>query len=64
MTASHLHGGSRRGLIIAHGSWLARDFACFIHHGTGTAAIDLEAAISALDAGLLPGSAGGSGCHD
>lgn len=47
------------GLIIAHGTWLARDdFACFIHHGTGTAAIDWEAAISALDAGLLPGSAG------
>jgi hypothetical protein len=47
------------GLIIAHGTWLARgDFACFIHHGTGTAAIDWEAAISAMDAGELPSSAG------
>ena len=42
------------GLIIAHGTWLARDdFACFIRHGAGTAAVDWEAAISALD-----GSAG------
>jgi hypothetical protein len=40
------------GLIIAHGAWLERDdFACFIHHGTGTAAIDWEAAITAMDAG-------------
>ncbi len=47
------------GLIIAHGTWLARDdFACFIRHGTGTAAIDGEAAITALDAGALPSSAG------
>jgi hypothetical protein len=47
-----------KGLIIAHGTWLARDdFARFIHHGTGTAAIDWEAAISALDAGDLPSSA-------
>ncbi len=47
------------GLIIAHGTWFARDdFACFIHHGTGTAAIDWEAAISALDSGELPSSAG------
>jgi hypothetical protein len=31
------------GLIIAHGTWLARDdFTHFIHHGTGTAAIDWE----------------------
>ncbi len=45
------------GLIIAHGTWLARDdFACFIHHGTGTAAIDWEAAIGALDACGLPSS--------
>ena len=47
------------GLIIAHGTWLERDdFACFIHHGTRTAAIDWEAAITALDAGELPSSAG------
>jgi hypothetical protein len=47
------------GLIIAHGTWLERDdFSCFIHHGTGTAAIDWEAAITALDAGELPSSAG------
>jgi hypothetical protein len=29
------------------------DFSCFIHHGPGTAAIDWEAAITALDAGEL-----------
>lgn len=47
------------GLIIAHGTWLDRDdFARFIHHGTGTAAIDWEAAIGALDAGELPSSGG------
>jgi len=47
------------GLIIAHGTWLARDdFECFIHHGTGTAAIDWETAIRALDAGRLPSSGG------
>ena len=47
------------GLIIAHASWLARsDFAPFIHHGAGTAAIDWEAAISALNAGGLPSSGG------
>jgi hypothetical protein len=47
------------GLIIAHGTWLGRDdFARFIHHGTGTAAIDWEAAIGALDIGELPSSAG------
>ena len=47
------------GLIIAHGTWLERDdFSCFIHHGSGTAAIDWEAAITALDAGELPSSAG------
>jgi hypothetical protein len=46
------------GLIIAHGTWLERgDFACFVH-GTSTAAIDWEAAITALDAGKLPSSAG------
>jgi hypothetical protein len=39
--------------------WLHRaDFARFIHHGTGTAAIDWEAAIRALDVGELPSSAG------
>ena len=38
------------GLIIAHGTWLARggDFGGFIHHGAGTAAIDWAAAIDAL----------------
>jgi hypothetical protein len=48
------------GLIIAHGTWLARsdDFGHFIHHGPGTAAIDWEAAIDALHAGGLPCSAG------
>ncbi|HEY4850177.1 MAG TPA: hypothetical protein VII22_05250 [Streptosporangiaceae bacterium] len=47
------------GLIIAHGTWLARDdFARFIHQGTGTAAIDWEAAVSALHAGELPSSGG------
>jgi hypothetical protein len=47
------------GLIIAHGTWLERgDFSCFIHYGTGTAAIDWEAAITALDAGELPSSGG------
>ena len=47
------------GLVIAHGTWLARnDFARFIHTGTGTAAIDWEAAIGALDAGRLPCSGG------
>ena len=47
------------GLIIAHGAWVQRgDFACFIHHGAGTAAIDWEAVIAALDAGELPSSGG------
>jgi hypothetical protein len=48
------------GLIIAHGTWLARDddFGCFIHHGAGMAAIDWEAAIGALHAGRLPCSGG------
>lgn len=47
------------GLIIAHGTWLDRgDFARFVHQSTGTAAIDWEAAIVALDAGDLPGSSG------
>ncbi len=47
------------GLIIAHGTWLARDdFRSFIHHGAGTAAIDWEAAIDALHAGRLPCSGG------
>lgn len=32
------------------------EFACFIHHGTGTAAIDWEAAMTTLDAGELPSS--------
>ena len=47
------------GLLIAHGTWLDReDFQCFIYHGTGTAAIDWEAAIGALGVGRLPCSAG------
>jgi hypothetical protein len=47
------------GLIIAHGTWLARgDVARFIYHGAGTAAIDWEAAIGSLDAGELPSSGG------
>lgn len=47
------------GLIIVHGTWLARDdFGCFIHHGADTAAIDWKAAISALDSGELPSSGG------
>src|SRR5438477_9252864 len=47
------------GLIITQGVWLDRDdFARFVHHGTGTAVIDWEAAIAALDAGDLPSSAG------
>jgi hypothetical protein len=46
-------------LILAHGTWLGReDFQHFIHHGQGTAAIDWEAAISALGAGGLPSSGG------
>ncbi len=71
MTTSPLHAALRAGadglyaleagtgLIIAHGTWAERcDSGCFIHYGTGTAAIDWEAAITALDAGMLPGSAG------
>jgi hypothetical protein len=47
------------GLIIEHGTWLGRDdFAGFIDHGEGTAAIDWEAAINAIDAGGLPCSGG------
>lgn len=47
------------GLIISHGTWLAReDFTWFIRTGAGTAAIDWEAAIDALDAGGLPCSGG------
>ena len=47
------------GLVIAHGTWLAReDFTRFIHVGAGKAAIDWEAAIDALDAGGLPCSGG------
>jgi hypothetical protein len=41
-------------LIIAHGTWLKRDdFSCSVDRGAGTAAIDWEAAITALDAGEL-----------
>jgi hypothetical protein len=47
------------GLIIAHGTWLAReDFACFIDYGDGTAAVDWEAAAATLEAGGLPSSGG------
>jgi ABC-type phosphate transport system ATPase subunit len=47
------------GLIIAHGTWLTRDdFACFVEYGTGTAAIDWEAAACALETGALPCSGG------
>jgi hypothetical protein len=47
------------GLVIAHGSRLIRDdFARFIHHGSGTAAIDWAAAMTPLDEGGLPGSGG------
>lgn len=47
------------GLIIAHGTWLARDdFTCFIQHGTKTAAIDWEAAAAELESGSLPSSGG------
>jgi hypothetical protein len=49
------------GLIIAHGTWLARDdFRGFIYHGAGTAAVDWEAVTRALNAGELPSSAGES----
>jgi hypothetical protein len=71
MTASSLQAALRAGaqglyvleaatgLIIARGTWLARDdFRCYVHHGTSTAAIDWEAVTQALDAGELPGSAG------
>lgn len=35
------------GLIIAHGTWLAReDFECYIHRNPGTAAIDGEELLS------------------
>jgi hypothetical protein len=47
------------GLIIAHGTWLTRDdFTCFIEYGTGTAAIDWEAAVATLETGGLPSSGG------
>jgi hypothetical protein len=47
------------GLIIAHGTWLARDdFTCLIAHGAGTAAIDWEAAAGTLETGGLPSSGG------
>jgi hypothetical protein len=47
------------GLIIAHGTWLIReDSTCLIEHGTGTAAIDWEAAAAELESGGLPSSGG------
>jgi hypothetical protein len=47
------------GLIIAHGTWLTRDdFTCFIEHGPGTAAVNWESAVAALEGGSLPSSAG------
>ena len=55
---------SGTGLLLAHGTWPAReDFRCFIHvagsntsAGTELASIDWEAAIAALDAGECPSS--------
>ena len=45
------------GLIFAHGTCLTReDFTCLIEHGTGTAAIDWEAAVATLETGGLPSS--------
>jgi hypothetical protein len=39
-------------------TWIERDdFTRFIHYGAGSAAIDWEAAVAALDSGELPGSA-------
>ena len=78
MTASSLQAALRAGadglyaleagtgLIIAHGSWPAReDFGRFIHvgssitvPGTELPSIDWEAAITALDAGGFPSSSG------
>lgn len=78
MTALPLHAALRAaadglyaleagtGLLIAHGSWPAReDFGRFIHiadsitsPGTDLAVIDWEAAIAALDAGECPSSSG------
>ena len=57
---------SGTGLLLAHGTWPAReDFRCFIHvAGSNTSAdtelasIDWEAAIAALDAGECPSSGG------
>lgn len=47
------------GLVIAHGTWLAReDFRDCVCHGTEMAAIDWEAVTRALAAGALPASAG------
>jgi hypothetical protein len=48
------------GLIVARapGSDATISPARFIHYGTGTAAIDWKAAISAMDADELPSSAG------
>ena len=73
MTASSLPTALRAGaqglytleaaasLIIAHGTWLAReDFRDHIYQGDGTAAIDWEAVTRSLSAGALPSSAGES----
>jgi ABC-type branched-subunit amino acid transport system ATPase component len=47
------------GLVIAHRAWLTRDdFREHIHHGTGIAVIDWEAAARSLASGALPCSAG------
>ena len=46
------------GLVIAHGTWLARDdFRCFIYLGPETAAIDWEAVTRLIADGELPSSA-------
>jgi hypothetical protein len=54
----HLEAGT--GLLIAHGTFLHRpDFTSrFILHGTRTAAVDWEAAATALAVGELPCSGG------
>jgi hypothetical protein len=50
------------GLLIAHGTWLARDdFRDHVFHGTGTAAIDWEA-VTQAPALASPPLAGNAGC--
>lgn len=56
--------GGDTGLVIARGTWLARDDgARFAHHDADAAAIDREAAVAALDAGGVACSGGaGESC--